>query len=55
MNYVKIEFKGGWALLAESEFNPAKHKLYVEPKEKPEPAEEVTENVTRRRGRARKN
>ena len=30
MDYVKIKFKGGWALLAASEFDGAKHKLYTE-------------------------
>ena len=51
MEYVKIEFKGGWALLAKGEFNPKEHKLYFEPTEKL--VEEVEENASRRRGRKR--
>lgn len=36
MNYVKIKFKGGWALLARDEFDSTKHELYTEPEKVPE-------------------
>lgn len=39
MDYVKIKFKGGWALLARGEFDATKHELYTEPETAPEEAE----------------
>ncbi len=46
MDYVKIKFKGGWALLAASEFDGAKHKLYTESEPVAEEAK-LPEEVTR--------
>lgn len=56
MDYVKIKFKGGWALLARGEFDATKHELYTEPEpvvEETEPPEEVKPNEPRSGGRKR--
>ena len=56
VDYVKIKFKGGWALLAASEFDGTKHELYAEPEpvaEETEPPEEVTRDEPRSGGRKR--
>jgi len=58
MDYVKIKFKGGWALLAASEFDATKYELYTEPEPAPvgqekEPPEEVKGNASRSGGRKR--
>jgi hypothetical protein len=62
MDYVKIKFKGGWALLAASEFDAKKYELYTEPEPEPapapapkeaEPPEEVNTDATRSGGRKR--
>jgi len=58
VDYVKIKFKGGWALLAASEFDAKKHELYAEPEPAPvgqekEPPEEVTRDEPRSGGRKR--
>ena len=56
MDYVKIKFKGGWALLAASEFDGTKHDLYTEPAPAPkeaEPPEEVKQDEPRSGGRKR--
>lgn len=58
MDYVKIKFKGGWALLAASEFDATKYELYTEPEPAPapkeaEPPEEVTRDEPRSGGRKR--
>lgn len=51
MNYIKIEFKGGWALLAEEDFDPDRHRRYHEPL--PLEQEGVTADGSPRRGRHR--
>jgi len=51
MDYVKIKFKGGWALLARGEFDAAKYELYTEPEAAP--AEEVKQDEPRSGGRGR--
>lgn len=56
MDYVKIKFKGGWALLARGEFDATKHELYTEPEPAPapkeaEPPEEVKQDEPRSGGR----
>lgn len=56
MDYVKIKFKGGWALLAASEFDAKKHELYTEPEpvtEEAEPPEEVKQDEPSSGGRKR--
>ena len=58
MDYVKIKFKGGWALLAASEFDATKYELYTEPEPAPapkeaEPPEEVKQDEPRSGGRER--
>ena len=56
VDYVKIKFKGGWALLAASEFDGTKHDLYTEPEAAPEeaePPEEVKPDEPRSGGRKR--
>ena len=56
MDYVKIKFKGGWALLARGEFDAAKYELYTEPEAAPEeaePPEGVKQNEPRSGGRER--
>lgn len=58
VDYVKIKFKGGWALLAASEFDGTKHELYTEPEPAPapkeaEPPEEVNTDAPRSGGRKR--
>lgn len=58
MDYVKIKFKGGWALLAASEFDATKYELYTEPEPAPapkeaEPPEEVKQDEPRSGGRKR--
>lgn len=58
MDYVKIKFKGGWALLARDEFDATKHELYTEPEpvpvaEEAEPPEEVKRDEPRSGGRKR--
>lgn len=58
VGYVKIKFKGGWALLAASEFDATKYELYTEPGPAPapkeaEPPEEVKGNASRSGGRKR--
>lgn len=56
MDYVKIKFKGGWALLAHGEFDATKYELYTEPDtvaEEAEPPEEVTQDEPRGGGRKR--
>ncbi len=58
MDYVKIKFKGGWALLAASEFDATKYELYTEPEPVPapkeaEPPEEVKQDEPRSGGRKR--
>ena len=56
MDYVKIKFKGGWALLARGEFDATKHELYAEPEAAPEeaePPEEVKQDEPRSGGRKR--
>lgn len=62
MDYVKIKFKGGWALLAASEFDAKKYELYTEPEPEPapapapkeaEPPEEVKPDEPRSGGRKR--
>ena len=56
MDYVKIKFKGGWALLAASEFDGAKHELYTEPEpvtEEKKLPEEVKQDEPRSGGRKR--
>lgn len=56
MDYVKIKFKGGWALLARDEFDATKHELYTEPvpvAEEAEPPEEVKQDEPRSGGRKR--
>lgn len=56
MDYVKIKFKGGWALLARGEFDATKHELYTEPEtvaEETEPPEEVKRDEPRSGGRKR--
>ena len=56
MDYVKIKFKGGWALLARGEFDAAKYELYTEPEaalEEAEPPEEVKQDEPRSGGRKR--
>ncbi|MDD3030741.1 MAG: hypothetical protein PHS57_10790 [Alphaproteobacteria bacterium] len=56
MDYVKIKFKGGWALLARGEFDAKKHELYTEPvpvTEEAEPPEEVKLDEPRSGGRKR--
>jgi hypothetical protein len=50
-DYVKICFKGGWALLAANEFDPSRHALFTEPEDSPQ--EEVTPDDAPRRGRPR--
>lgn len=44
MSYVKVQFKGGWALVDEFEFKNTKnkYKLYVEPKQEVK-EEKITE------------
>lgn len=56
MDYVKIKFKGGWALLARGEFDATKHELYTEPEpvaEESNPPEEVKQDEPRSGGRKR--
>ena len=58
VDYVKIKFKGGWALLAASEFDATKYELYTEPEPAPapkeaEPPEEVKRDEPRSGGRKR--
>ncbi len=56
MDYVKIKFKGGWALLARGEFDATKYELYAEPAPAPkeaEPPEEVKRDEPRSGGRKR--
>ena len=56
MDYVKIKFKGGWALLARDEFDATKYELYTEPApvgQEKEPPEEVKGNASRSGGRKR--
>lgn len=58
MDYVKIKFKGGWALLARGEFDATKYELYTEPEPAPapkeaEPPEEVKQDEPRSGGRKR--
>ncbi|OPZ31641.1 MAG: hypothetical protein BWY99_02886 [Synergistetes bacterium ADurb.BinA166] len=60
VDYVKIKFKGGWALLARGEFDATKYELYTEPEPAPapapkeaEPPEEVTRDEPRSGGRKR--
>ena len=56
VDYVKIKFKGGWALLARGEFDAAKYELYMEPEpvvEEAEPPEEVKLDEPRSGGRKR--
>ena len=56
VDYVKIKFKGGWALLARGEFDAAKYELYTEPEAAPEeaePPEVVNQNEPRSGGRER--
>jgi len=56
VDYVKIKFKGGWALLAAAEFDGTKHELYAEPEpvaEETEPPEEVKRDEPRSGGRER--
>ena len=56
MDYVKIKFKGGWALLARGEFNARKHEVYSEPsppEEREAPPEEVKQDEPRSGGRKR--
>lgn len=36
MDYIRIKFKGGWALLSARDFDPKKHERYVEPEKVPE-------------------
>lgn len=45
MNYVKIKFKGGWALLASEEFDATKYELYMEPKKVPESEGELSDGA----------
>ena len=58
VDYVKIKFKGGWALLARGEFDATKYELYTEPEPAPvgqekEPPEEVKRDEPRSGGRKR--
>ncbi len=56
MDYVKIKFKGGWALLARDEFDATKHEVYTEPEpvvEEAEPPKEVKQDEPRSGGRKR--
>lgn len=39
-DYVRIRFKGGFALLARNEFDATKHELYAEPEPDPAPVPE---------------
>ncbi len=43
MDYVKIKFKGGWALLARNEIDATKYELYMEPEKAPEPEGELSD------------
>ena len=54
MDYVKIKFKGGWALLARDEFDATMNEVYTEPEpvvEEAEPPEEVKQDEPRSGGR----
>lgn len=56
MDYVKIKFKGGWALLARDEFDATKHEVYMEPQpvtEEKKLPEEVKQDEPRSGGRKR--
>ena len=58
VDYVKIKFKGGWALLARGEFDATKYELYTEPAPVPvgqekDPPEEVKQDEHRSGGRKR--
>lgn len=43
MDYIRIKFKGGWALLSVRDFDPKKHERYVEPEKVPEPEGELSD------------
>lgn len=43
MDYIRIKFKGGWALLSARDFDPKKHERYVEPEKVPEPEGELSD------------